>query len=80
MSRYYFDVHDGNFFLDDVGILCLDFDAVRKEAKRVLPDFAREILPDGGDHHTITCRVRDDNNETVYTATLIFNGTDMRSR
>jgi hypothetical protein len=74
MPRYFFDIHDGTFRLDEDGVECPDFDAVRREARRTLPEIAREILPEDGDHHTITCRVRDEQHETVYTATLIFNG------
>ena len=74
MPRYFFDIHDGTFLLDDIGIDCANLDAVRREAKRVLPEIAREILPEDGDHHTMTVRVRDEQFETVYTATLMFNG------
>lgn len=74
VPRYFFDIHDGTFLLDEVGVECADFDAVRREAKRVLPEIAREILPADGDHHTMTVRVRDDQYDTVYTATLAFNG------
>lgn len=74
MPRYFFDIHDGTFLLDEIGVECPDLDAVRKEAKRVLPEIAREILPEDGDHHTMTVQVRDDQYETVYTATLMFSG------
>lgn len=74
MARYYFDIHDGSFEQDEQGTECADFDAVRREAKRTLPEIAREILPEDGDKHTITVRVRDEQHETVYTATLVFTG------
>lgn len=80
MPRYFFDIHDGTFLLDDVGIDCANLDAVRREAKRVLPEIAREILPEDGDHHTMTVRVRDEQFETVYTATLMFNGLITKDR
>lgn len=79
MPRYFFDIHDGTFQLDEHGVECADFDAVRREAKRALPEIARELLPQDGDHHTLTCRVRDEHNETVYTATLMFNGLSSQS-
>lgn len=74
MALYFFDIHDGTFRLDDVGVECKDLNAVRYEAKRVLPAIAKEILPEDGDHHTLTVRVRDERHETVYTATLMFSG------
>ncbi|KQT83728.1 hypothetical protein ASG51_16460 [Methylobacterium sp. Leaf465] len=74
MARYFFDINDGSFRLDEDGLECADFDAVRREAKRALPAIAGEILPEDGDHLTLTVRVRNDRHETVYTATLMFNG------
>lgn len=74
MPRYFFDIHDGTFQLDEVGTECADFDAVRYEAKCVLPAIAKELLPEDGDHHTLTVRVRNEHHETVYTATLMFSG------
>lgn len=74
MARYFFDIHDGALHRDDVGVDCAGFDAMRREAKRALPEIAREILPGEGDQHAITVRVRDERQETVYTATLTFNG------
>ena len=79
MPRYFFDIHDGTFQLDEHGVECADFDAVRREAKRALPEIARELLPQDGDHHTLTCCVRDEHNETVYTGTLMFNGLSSQS-
>jgi hypothetical protein len=78
VPRYYFDIYDGIFRLDEDGVECVDFDEVRREAKRTLPEIARDFLPEDGDHHAITCRVRDERNETVYTATLIFHGFSTR--
>ena len=74
MTRYYFDIHDGTVTVDDVGTECPDIEAVRAEARRVLPELAREVLPPSSDHHTIRVVVRDENQEIVYTATLIFSG------
>lgn len=74
MALYYFDIHDGTFRLDEHGVECADFDAVRREAKAVMPEIARDILPKDGDQHTLTVRVRNERHETVYTATLMFSG------
>lgn len=74
MTRYYFDIHDGAVSVDDVGTECSDIEAVRAEARRLLPELNREALPPSSDHHTIRVVVRDENQEIVYTATLIFSG------
>jgi len=74
MARYYFDIHNGGVTVDDFGRECSDIEAVRAEARRVLPDLSREVLPPNGDHHTIRVVVRDKNQDIVYTATLLFSG------
>ena len=74
MARYFFDIHDGGFFVDDVGVDCSTFDDVRMEAKKTLPAMAKDLLPDEGDQHTIRVIVRDESDVVVYTATLIFSG------
>lgn len=74
MPLFYFDVHAGTFMLDEDGSDLADLDAGRREAKRLLPALARDIFPQNGDHQTLTVRVRDDQHETVYTATLMFSG------
>lgn len=80
MARYYFDLHDGEYVIDEIGVECADFDAVRREAKCTLPEMARDILPEDGDQHTIRVVVRDSEDKIVYTATLIFNGQVTRTR
>ena len=74
MTRYYFDIHDGTVTVDDVGTECSDIEAVRAEARRVLPELTRKALPPNSDHHTIRVVVREEDPEIVYTATLIFSG------
>jgi len=59
MARYFFDIHNDEIFNDETGVDCADLDAVRREARRVLPELARDILPHDGDHHTMRVIVRD---------------------
>jgi hypothetical protein len=79
MSLYFFDIHDGTFTLDDDGTECADMDCVRSESKRVLPAIAVDVLPKNGDHHVLTVRVRNEQNDTDYTATLMYNGLSMEN-
>jgi len=77
MPLYYFDIHDGEFHLDEKGVKCADFNEVCREARRVLPALALEKLTQGGDNLTLTVRVRDENYQTVYTASLMFSSITM---
>jgi hypothetical protein len=74
MPRYFFDIHDGTVIIDDVGTEFPDIEAVRVEARRILPELSPEVLPTSSDHHTIRVVVRDEDQKLVYTATLIFSG------
>ena len=71
---YYFDIHDGESHTDNVGTECADIGEVCTEARRVMPEIAREIFPMNGDHHTMRVAVRDEDQDMVYTATLVFSG------
>ncbi|WP_375410047.1 DUF6894 family protein [uncultured Methylobacterium sp.] len=75
MARYYFDIHDGQVLIRDTqGSECIDDDAVRQEAMGTLPAIARDVIPTDGDKQAFTVLVRDENNMTVYMATLTFAG------
>ena len=75
MPRYFFDVGDSRgFHRDDVGDECDGFDEARTQAQSLLPDIAREELPDG-DLHTIACDVRDETGRVVYRGELTYRGT-----
>jgi hypothetical protein len=75
MPRYYFDIHDGQALRRDVeGSECDDDEAVRHEARHGLPEIAKGIIPKDGDKQAFTVLVRDENNVTVYTATLTYAG------
>ena len=68
IPRYFFDVRDSQgFHRDDAGDEFDSFDEARTQAQSLLPDIAREELPDG-DLHTITCDVRDETGRVVYRA------------
>ena len=70
MPRFYFDIADGeNSVRDTDGIDLSGLDEARKEALRVLPDVAREVMPDG-DNRNIVARVRDESGRFVFQATL----------
>jgi hypothetical protein len=70
MSRYYFDVHDGDELnIDEDGIICGTLDELSFHAVDVLPDIAREVLPDGP-RRTFSVKVRDDLHQNVFRATL----------
>lgn len=66
MPRYYFDVRDcKGLHRDDVGDEFDSFEEAREQAQALLPDIARDELPDS-DLHTIGCDVRDDTDRTIY--------------
>ena len=70
LPHYYFDIHDGeNNNRDREGMELPDREAVRREAISVLPDVAREELPDGN-HRDFTCIVRDDRGMVIFVADL----------
>lgn len=71
MPRYFFDIDDtGQQMLhDDEGSELPGADQARLEALAVLPDLARDELPDG-DRRAFTVVVRDDNGRSIFRATL----------
>ena len=75
MPRYFFDVRDsGGFTRDEAGEDFVDFAEARAQAQTLLPDIAREELPDG-ELHQISCDVRDDAGTLVYRGELTYQGT-----
>ncbi|GEP09015.1 DUF6894 family protein [Methylobacterium gnaphalii] len=75
MPRYYFDVYDGQkLFRDEEGGVFDDRAAMRAEAMKVLPDIARDGIPQDGDRQSFTVRVRNERNLTIYTGTILFSG------
>lgn len=75
MSRFFFDIHDGRSLMrDEEGEECSCPESIRKEAMETLPQIARDEIPKDGDRQAYAVLVRDENNVTVYTATLTFAG------
>ena len=75
MPRFFFDVRDAaGFYRDEIGDEFVSFDEARDQAQVILPDIAREQLPDG-ELHVITCDVRDALGRMVYRGKLTFEGT-----
>lgn len=73
--RYYFDLQDAEgHHRDDTGLLCDDFESARCQAQSVLPEIARDQMPDG-EHLRLACEVRDEAGRIVYRAELTFRGT-----
>jgi hypothetical protein len=70
MPRYFFDVDDGESRTrDDYGLELHDLEEVRKKAVSILPDVAREELPDG-DRRVFVCQARDESGTVLFMATL----------
>ena len=75
MATYFFDITDGKgFHRDDFGGEFASFEEARDQAQSLLPDIAREELPDG-ELHQIACEVRDDTGRIVYRGKLTYEGT-----
>jgi hypothetical protein len=71
MPRYYFDEYDGDTVTqDDEGLELDGIEAARAEARKALPDIARDVLPEDGDRRTMVVKVRDEAGKVVITATL----------
>ena len=71
MPRYYFDEYDGDTVTqDDEGLELDGIEAARAEARKALPDIARDVLPEDGDRRTMVVKVRDEAGTVLITATL----------
>lgn len=75
MPLYYFDVRDAKgFHRDEFGDEFASFDEAREHAQTLLPDIARDDLPDG-ELHSVSCDVRNETGRTVYRGRLTYEGT-----
>ena len=75
MARYFFDVRDSRgFHRDEVGDEFAGFAQAREQCQALLPDIARDELPDG-ELHIITCDVRDEAGRVVYRGRITYEGT-----
>ncbi len=74
MPRYFFDIHNaGDFTPDKYGIDLDDDEEARSQAISLLPEMAREELPDG-DQHEFAVKARNEEGTVVYEASLTLNG------
>jgi len=70
MPRFYFDIDDGNGLTrDEEGILCRKREDLPKIATHLLPEIARDALPNQ-DSNVLTLKVRDKTGCYVFQATL----------
>jgi hypothetical protein len=70
VMRYFFDIDDGERKnSDQEGLDLPNREAARQQAVGILPDIAREVLPDG-DRRTFVCRVRDGAGKAIFEARL----------
>ncbi|MGN6470484.1 MAG: DUF6894 family protein [Rhizobiaceae bacterium] len=70
MSRFFFDIDDGDRFVrDEIGHVFEDREAMRLEAIKALPEIARDELPDGN-RRRFSVRVRDMEGRYLFQATL----------
>jgi len=77
MPRYFIDTSDQDVFCrDEEGKEYANLDDARAEAVQVLPDMARDVLPDG-DAQIILAIVRDDEGRSVLQAALSFHVTSL---
>lgn len=72
MARFFFDIDDGELATEDDEGLELDgLATARDKAIAVLPNIARDVLPDG-DRRTFVVTVRDARGAKVFRAVLDF--------
>ncbi len=70
MPRFYFDIEDGpSRARDDDGTMLPDAEEARKAAIGLLPNIARDELPDG-DRRNFVATVRLEDGRVIFRATL----------
>jgi hypothetical protein len=70
MPRFFFDIHDGEAFTPDrQGVELDDLAAAKEEAKRTLPEIAKDEMPDG-DRGDFTVDVKNGAGQIVWRVTL----------
>ena len=74
MTRFYFDLEDGNGLVrDEEGTDLPGYDDARYEAVAMLPQIAKDRMPDGEELRFVVT-VRQAGQASVYRATLSFHG------
>jgi hypothetical protein len=70
MPRYFFDIRDGEHVAPDrIGVDLDGLEAATAEAKRALPDIARDEMPDG-ERRDFTIVVKDEAGRALVQVTL----------
>jgi hypothetical protein len=72
MPRFFFDVHDGTFMRDDMGVELPNADAARKAVWNTLPAMASQREPDGDMACQLRMDVRDESGKHLFHAALAF--------
>jgi hypothetical protein len=67
--RYFFDIRNGSFEVDDVGVELPSLTLAIGEARRILASIAPKLIESG--HSTVAVDIRDAD-RLLYTATLTF--------
>jgi hypothetical protein len=72
MAWYFFDTRDDDVFIpDEVGLECVNLEAVKLEATTSLAELARDVLP-GSLRRRLGVDVRDENGRPVMIVELMF--------
>ena len=74
MPKFFVDFQDeGTVHRDDEGSELADFEQARNEAIGMLPQIAKDELPNG-EHREFVATIRDHTGVAIYRATLTFHG------
>jgi hypothetical protein len=77
MPRFFIDTSDDQFFArDEEGLDLPDVEAAKHAAVKVLPDMARDKLPDG-DRRNFLAIVRDEEGKLILQASLTLHVTSL---
>ncbi len=73
MSRYYFDLHNGDGSLkDEMGVEIASHAGIVQEVAKIMSEIARDEIPTTN-RATISVTVRDEKGEAISVSTLSFN-------
>lgn len=73
VTRYFFDLVDGQILVDDVGQELPDISAARDEAARILGETVRDDFPGDGPKRDLHVEVRDEAGAKVLTVSVRYN-------
>lgn len=79
MARYYFDYFCGSWTIDSIGQELANHKEVETEVMRALPEIAKSIIPADKNKQAYTAVVRNEENSTVYVATMTLTGSWFRN-